>query len=86
MGDRTLLLHAKIYCQELITTMLWQYALRYVEEKLNEFKVNDDGITPMEKFADTTTYITLKNHHTRGCPVCVLDVRLYGKTAGLTKW
>ena len=40
--------------------MLVPYAPKTFAEKLNELNVNDDGITPMEKFAGTTKYITLK--------------------------
>ena len=52
-------------------------------EQLNELKVHNDGITPMEKFLGTTTEITPKNHHTWGCPVYVLDARLQINIAGL---
>ena len=38
-------------------------------EQLIDLKVDDYGINPMDKFSGTTTYITLKNHHTWGCPV-----------------
>ena len=41
-------------------------------EQLKTLKVDDDGITPMENFACTTTDI---NHHTCVCLVYVLDVR-----------
>ena len=44
--------------------MLYPYALKAFAEKLNDLKVDDGGITPMEKFSGTTTDITLKNHHT----------------------
>ena len=33
-------------------------------EQFNVLKVDDDGITPMEKFAGTTTEIYPQNHHT----------------------
>ena len=35
-------------------------------EENNLLKVDDNGITPMTKFAGTTTDITLKNNHTWG--------------------
>ena len=40
----------------------------------------------MEKFAGTKTDIFLKNHHTWGCPVYVLDSGLQGDIAILPKW
>ena len=81
-----MLLHAKRYFLEAITTILWTHSLKAFIEQLNVIKVDDDGITPMEKFAVTTTDNTLKNHHTWGCPVYVLDTRLQGNLSGLTKW
>ena len=48
--------------------------------------MGDDGITPMEKFASTTTDINRKNHHTWGCPVYVLDTIFQVNIAGLTNW
>ena len=48
--------------------------------------MDDDGINPMEKFAGTTTYIYLKNHHIWGYTVHVLDAILQGNVSGLTKW
>ena len=56
--------------------MLWTYALKAFAEKLNVLKVDDDRITPMEKFGGTTTYIILKNNIKWGCPVYVLDAIL----------
>ena len=41
--------------------------------------MDNDGIILMEKFSETITYITLKNHHTWGCPVYVLDARFQEK-------
>ena len=48
--------------------------------------MEDDGITPMEKFAGTTTDITLKNCDTWGCPVYVLGVIFQGSISGIPKW
>ena len=60
LGARILLLHAKIYCPEGKTTMLWTYVQKSFVEKLNVLKVYDDGIITMDNFEDTTTDITLK--------------------------
>ena len=56
--------------------MLWPYAIKSFVEQLNKNKVDDGGVTPIDNFSDTTTYITLKKHHTWGCPVYLLDSRL----------
>ena len=53
--------------------MIRPYALKAFEEKINELKVDDDGITPMEDFVCTTTDITLINHHTWVYKLYVFD-------------
>ena len=81
-----MILHARIYLPEKITTRLWSYALKAFAEKLNKIKVNDGGITPKDKVEGKKTYITLKNHHIWGCPVYVLDARFQGNITGIPKW
>ena len=66
--------------------MLWPYKLKDFSEQLNVLKVDNNGITPMEKFSGTTTDINLKNNYTRDCPVYVLDERLKIHISGLPKW
>ena len=66
--------------------MLWLYELKYFAEQLNELKVDDDGITPMESFAGTTTDITTKNHYTWECTVYVLNAIFQGTIAVLPKY
>ena len=55
-----MLLNAKTYCPEAITTILWPYELKAFGEQLNVLKLDDNGITPMENFSVTTTDITIK--------------------------
>ena len=66
--------------------MLWPYALKVFVEQLNVLKVENDGITSMENFADTTTNIYPNTPHTWGCPVYVLDEILKVIISGLPKW
>ena len=51
----TLLLFAKRYLPESITTMLWPYALKDISEQLNLLKLNGGGINLMDKFSGTMT-------------------------------
>ena len=81
-----MILHAEIYFPEEITKILETNELKYFAWQFNLLKVDDDRIIPMEKFADTTTEISLKNHHTWGCPVYVLYARLQGNIAEPHKW
>ena len=65
--------------------MLWTHSLKSLSKQFNVFKVYGDGITTMENFSGTTKDIFLKNHHTWGCPVYVLNEGLQGNIVGLTK-
>ena len=49
----------KICWPDAITIVLWPYALKFFSEKSSVLNVDDYGITPMEKFAGTTTDIYL---------------------------
>ena len=66
--------------------MLCPDVLNFFAEQFNEIKVDGDGITTIEKYAGTTTDITLKNNHIWGCPVYVFDAIFQGNIAGLIKW
>ena len=86
LGSRTLLPDSNIYWPEAIPAMLLPYELRTSVEQFNGLKVDDDVINTMEKFAGTTPYITLKNHHIWGCPVYVSDERFECNIYGIPKW
>ena len=62
------------------------YEQKAFAKQYNVINVDDDGNTPMEKFSDTTTDITLKNHHPCGYPFYVLDKSFQGNIAGRHKW
>ena len=83
---RTLLLHAKRYWPAVITTMLWPFALLTAAENHNLWHVKEDGQTPMMKFLDIKEFPDIKQEHTFGCPVFVLDHRLQSSSAGPPKW
>ena len=55
-----MLIHAKIYWTDSITTILWNYALKSFVEQLNVLKVGDYGITPTEKFVIKKQILILK--------------------------
>ncbi|KAL7447818.1 hypothetical protein ACHAXS_000095, partial [Conticribra weissflogii] len=44
--SRTLLLHAQRHWPEYITTMLWPFALKAAQDRMNQWHVNLDGKTP----------------------------------------
>ena len=83
---RTLLLHAKRYWPEAITTMFWPYALLAACDAHNNWSVDENGKTPMMKLLNLTIFPEIKFEHTFGCPVYILDSKLQSSGLGPPKW
>ena len=49
--SRTLLVHAQGLWPEYITTMLWPYALKAAQDRMNQLNIDLDGKTPDMKFS-----------------------------------
>eukprot|EP00978_Attheya_sp_CCMP212_P007527 scaffold17426_cov58-Attheya_sp.AAC.7 len=89
LKGRTLLLHAKRHWPEAITTILRHFALKAGVKVHNDFKLDNDGKTPVQKFSTGDTgniEHALRDHHTWGCPVYILDKRLQSSSVGPPKW
>ena len=50
---RILLLHAKRKLPNVITTVLWPYALQAAVDSHNRLSLDDEGLSPLEKLAGT---------------------------------
>ena len=61
LGPQKLLLHIKLYFIEVIITILSSYALNDSAEKLNNLKVDEVGVNPLENFSGVAISITLKH-------------------------
>ena len=70
----------------MITTILWPFALLTVAENHNLWHMDNNGKTPMMKLLGTSTFPDIKQEHTFGCPVYVLDHRLQSSSIGPPKW
>ena len=56
---------------------MWPFALLAAADRMNNLHVDLNGNTPEMKFSQATGVTTrLKNYHTFGCPVYILDARL----------
>jgi hypothetical protein len=67
--------------------MLWPFAAKCIEDRLNNLTVNDLGITPEMSFSGSqASHVQLKNYHPFGCPCYVLDSRVQTNPKGLPKW
>ena len=83
---RTMLLHAERYWPEMISPLLWPFALKAAEFKHNYLKLDENGKSKMEKFLNITSPIDIKLQHTFGCPVYVLEAAQQSSIGGLPKW
>ena len=85
--SRTLLLHAIRYWPEYITIMLWPFAAKCAQERMNNLHVDINLQTPYMKFSDTKAVnVQLKNYHTFGFPVYILYLILQYNPKGVPKW
>ena len=88
LAARTMLLHAQRYWPEYISTILWPFALMAAADRMNNLHIDLKGLTPEMKFSQAiASSVKLKNYHTFGCPVYILDSRLQDAGgAGPPKW
>ena len=87
LGGRTLLLHAKRMLPEYISTILWPFAVKCYEDRMNNLTFRADGRTPFETLAGLdSSPVILANFHTFGCPCYVLDHRLQSGAGKIPKW
>ena len=57
-----------------ISPILWPFAVKYANEILNNFRFDDQGLSPLMKFAQVkVSKPYLHDLHTFGCPAFVLD-------------
>ena len=69
---RTSLLHAKRYWPEMISTILWPYALKSACQRYNELHFNKNGLSPEQRFSGSIHKPMVGNRHPWGCPVFVM--------------
>ena len=83
-GGRTLLLHAKRHWPEAIGTILWPFAIKAFEDRRNHWHLDNEGKSPLQKFSSTYHNQEIKNWHTFGCPVFVLEEK--AANGKMPKW
>ncbi len=85
--SRTLLLHAQRLWPEYISTILWPLALKVAQDRLNQLNINLDGKTPEMLISDVAAAsLWLRDFHTWGCLVYILDSQLQTNPKGVPKW
>jgi hypothetical protein len=82
---RTMILHAQQRWPTAITANLWPYAVRMANDVSN-MSPKDDGIAPIELFAQVAVAPRVKHSHTFGSPVYILDSKLQTAGQSVSKW
>ena len=84
---RTMMIHAALHWPEVDDESLWPMALNYSAHLYNHTPNFDSGIAPVEIFTGTLSdHQALRNAHTWGCPVYVLEPRLTEAGGKIPKW
>jgi hypothetical protein len=79
------LLHAAKLWPDAINTFLWPYAVQKSSHERNLLRRDDNGLSPTEKLFNTRVQVNMKDFHTFGCPMFVLDAHMAGPIKG-SKW
>ena len=80
-------MHAQFHWPEYITTMLWPFALKAAQDRINQLDLDVNGKTPDMKFSNVDgRSMKLQDFHTFGCSCYVLDSRLQTNPKGVPKW
>ncbi len=67
--------------------IMWPFALKCAEDRMNNLVHRADGRTPYQTIAGLdSTKIKMLDFHTFGCPCYVLDHRLQSGTRMIPKW
>jgi hypothetical protein len=87
LGGQTLLLHAKRMFPEYVSTILWPFAMKCYEDRLNNLVHCADRRTPYKTLASLDAApINTSNFLTFGCPCYVFDHWLQSGTGKIPKW
>ena len=83
---RTMMMHASLRWPQAHSVSLWPYALRTAVDVMNSTpRVDKTAISPIEHFSGVEVRPQLRNFHSFGCPVYVLNARLQD-TKAQPKW
>ena len=69
----------------MIAVLLWPFAYKYAELLHNNWHLDENGLSPSQKFCGTEHRMELKDIHTWGCPCYVLDSKLQTNKM-MNKW
>ena len=85
-GARTNLLHAQRRWPEAIGSILWPFAWKDFERRYNHFHLDEEGLSPINRFTSTTVRSDIRTFHPFGCPVFVLAAGLQSAGSSIPKW
>ena len=83
---RTMLAHGAHLWPEVVNKRLWTFAYKAACRARNEFKLDENLLSPMEKITGIKNKQSVKNEHPLFCPVYTLHKKLQGGIGGIPKW
>ena len=84
---RTLMMHAALHWPEEEDETLWPLSLNHAAHLYNHTPNEVSGISPMEEFSKSVSdHKALRNTHTWGSPVYILEPRLTSASGKIPKW
>ena len=81
----TILLHAKQHWPSMIAVILWPFAFKYAEILHRHLHLDNNELSPIQKFYNTIENMNLHDLHPWGCPCYVLYKDLQNGNI-LSKW
>ena len=85
-GARTILLHAKRKWPQVISHVLWPFAMQVIVERHNRLSLDQHGRSPLEKFSVIEDEPLPTTFHTFGYPVFILEAANQSGSIGAPKW
>ena len=85
-GSRTNLLHAQRRWPEAICEILWSFAWNNYERRYNDLQLDKDDFSPLQKYSNIYEPFQIRDYHTFGSPIYVLDRKLQTAGSKMPKW
>ena len=79
-------LYAKRCGPKAMTHVLWHFAIAESINMENNFTIEDEGQTILQKSKAIDSWLLLRDQHVWGCPTYVLEIKVQASSKVLPKW
>ena len=85
-GFRTNLLHTQRRWSEAIGEILWPFSCKKYERRYNDLSLDKSGLSPLQTNLNVYEPFKIRDYHTFGCPVYILNGKLQAVGSKFPKW